>query len=67
LELDRLAWWAELFEPPCVGYAGSLGEVLPLAQVGADFIALGDWIWTHPQGPAAVVAEATGLLASSPA
>ena len=67
LELDRLAWWAELFEPPCVGYAGSLDEVLPLAQVGADFIALGDWIWTHPQGPAAVVAEATGLLASSPA
>ena len=66
-ELERLAWWAELFEPPCVGYAGSLDEVLPLAQVGADFIALGDWIWTHPQGPAAAVAEATARLASSPA
>jgi thiamine-phosphate pyrophosphorylase len=66
-ELDRLAWWAELFEPPCVGYAGSLDEILPLAQVGADFIALGDWIWTHPKGPAAAVADAARLLTSSPA
>jgi len=66
-ELDRLAWWAELFEPPCVGYAGSLDEVLPLAQVGADFIALGDWIWTHPKTPAAAIAEAAGLITSSPA
>ena len=64
-ELDRLAWWAELFEPPCVGYAGSLDEVLPLAQVGADFIALGDWIWTHPQGPAAAVAQATAPSSSA--
>jgi thiamine-phosphate pyrophosphorylase len=65
--LDRLAWWAELFEPPCVGYAGSLDEVLPLAQIGADFIALGDWTWTHPKGPAAAIAEAAGLMSSSPA
>jgi len=62
-ELDRLAWWAELFEPPCVGYAGGLDEVLPLVQVGADFMALGDWIWTHPQGAAAAVAMAASALA----
>ncbi len=66
-ELDRLAWWAELFELPCVGYAGSRDEILPLAQVGADFIALGDWIWTHPNGPAAAIAEAVAHIASSPA
>ena len=67
---ERLAWWAELFEPPCVGYAASLDEVSPLAQAGADFVALGDWIWTHAQGPAAVIAEAAGRLGttlSSPA
>ena len=29
----------------------SLDEVVPLAQAGADFIALGDWIWTQPQAP----------------
>ena len=34
---------------PCVGYAASHDEVAPLAQAGADFVALGDWIWTHPK------------------
>ena len=35
----------------------------PLAQAGADFVALGDWIWTHPEGAAAAVAAAAGALA----
>ena len=60
---ERLAWWAELLEPPCVGYAASLDEVSPLAQAGADFVALGDWIWTHAQGPVATVAAAAASLA----
>jgi thiamine-phosphate pyrophosphorylase len=59
---ERLAWWAELFQLPCVGYAASLDEVGPLAQAGADFIALGDWIWTKAQAPAAAVAAAAGRL-----
>ena len=42
---DRVAWWAEVFEIPCVGYAASPDEVAPLVKAGADFIALGDWIW----------------------
>ena len=60
--LERVAWWAELFQPPCIGYAASLDEVAPLAQAGADFVALGDWIWTHAQGPAAAVAAAAASL-----
>jgi len=63
--VERLSWWAELFQPPCVGYAASLDEVLPVAQAGADFVALGDWVWTHAEGAAAAVAAATGLLAES--
>jgi len=59
---ERLEWWSELFEAPCVGYAASLDEVAPLAQSGADFVALGDWIWTRADPPAAVVAEAAGRL-----
>ena len=58
----RLAWWAELFESPCIGYATSLDEIAPLAQAGADFVALGDWVWTHAQGPAAAVTMAAGHL-----
>ncbi len=59
--LERIAWWAELFQPPCVGYAANLDEVGALAQAGADFIALGDWIWTD--APADSVAEAIDRLA----
>ena len=63
---ERLEWWAQLFEPPCIGYAASLDEVAPLAQAGADFVALGDWIWTHAQGPAfAIVAAAHRLAAAA--
>jgi thiamine-phosphate pyrophosphorylase len=65
--LDRLEWWAHLVEIPCVGYAASRDEVAALAQTGADFIALGDWIWTEPQdagkGAAAAVAAAAEHLA----
>jgi thiamine-phosphate pyrophosphorylase len=40
---ERVAWWAEVFEVPCVGFAAALDEVGPLAAAGADFVALGDW------------------------
>ncbi len=59
--LERIAWWAELFQSPCVGYAANLDEVGALAQAGADFVALGDWIWTD--APADSVAAAVGRLA----
>jgi thiamine-phosphate pyrophosphorylase len=61
--VERLEWWAELFQPPCIGYAANLDEVSPLSQAGADFVALGDWIWTHTQGPTAAVKAAAGRLA----
>jgi thiamine-phosphate pyrophosphorylase len=55
---ERVAWWAEVFQAPCVAYAGSLDEVAPLVKAGADFIALGDWLWRDPQEIAATVARA---------
>ena len=48
----------------CVGYAASRDEVGALAQTGADFIALGEWIWTEPQSVAATVAAAAANLAA---
>jgi len=59
---ERVAWWAEVFEAPCVAYAGSIEEVTPLVQAGADFIALGDWLWCDPQEIAATVARAAESL-----
>jgi len=61
---DRLAWWAELFQLPCIGYAANTDEIRPLAQAGADFIALGDWIWTEPGGGEAAAAAAEQILAA---
>jgi thiamine-phosphate pyrophosphorylase len=60
--VEQLTWWAEIFEVPCVGYAATLDEVAPLAQTGADFIALGEWLWTQPQGVAAALRTAAGHL-----
>ena len=60
--LDRVAWWAELFEVPCVGWAGSLDEVADLAAAGADFVAIGDPIWTHADGPGPAMAAAAVRL-----
>ena len=65
--LDRVAWWAELFEVPCVGWAMSLDEVAAVAAAGADFVALADAVWADPRGPgAAIAAAATQLRKSEP-
>ena len=48
--LDRVAWWSELFEVPCVGYAATLEEIGPLAIAGADFVALGADLWVGAAG-----------------
>lgn len=63
--VERVAWWAEIFEPPCVGFAGSLDEIASLAAAGADFVALGEWLWTAASDPAAVVAAAARRLVGS--
>ncbi|WP_127091238.1 thiamine phosphate synthase [Aquabacter cavernae] len=57
--LDGVSWWAELFEVPCVGVAGTLMEVVALAGSGADFIALTGDLLT-PEGVAEAQARAAG-------
>jgi thiamine-phosphate pyrophosphorylase len=59
---ERVAWWAEVFEAPCVAFAAALSEVAPLVTAGADFIALGDWIWRDPRTAAATIADAAQRL-----
>jgi len=57
---ERVEWWAEVFEIPCVAYAASLAEVGPLAA--AEFVALGPSVLADPRGPGAAVAEALQRL-----
>jgi thiamine-phosphate pyrophosphorylase len=62
---ERLQWWAELFEPPCVGYAASLAEAGEFAAAGADFVLVGDFIWEDPRGPAAALMDAGRTIRQS--
>jgi len=59
---ERLDWWAELFEPPCVGFATSLEEAYDFAASGADFVLAGEFIWADPRGPKAALVEADAAI-----
>jgi thiamine-phosphate pyrophosphorylase len=65
--LDRVEWWAEVFQVPCIGFAGSLDEVAALAAAGADFVAVGEFIFADPRGPVAAALAASQLLLPEPA
>jgi len=54
---ERLEWWAELFEPPCVGFAASREEAYEFAAAGADFVLVGDFIWEDPRGVTEALSE----------
>ena len=61
--IDLGAWWAELFEPPCVLLSGrSMASVEACARTGADFVAVRAAVWEHPDGPATAIAEANAIL-----
>jgi thiamine-phosphate pyrophosphorylase len=64
--IERVAWWAEIFQTPCVAYAARLEDVAALAAAGADFVALGEAVW-RAASPAQAVATATTAAASGAA
>lgn len=59
---ERLEWWAELFEPPCVGYAMSLAEAEQFAEAGADFVLVAEMIWEDGRGAAAAIADSEAAI-----
>jgi thiamine-phosphate pyrophosphorylase len=60
--VERVAWWSEIFQLPCVAFAGSLDEVRELAGARADFVALGDAVWHDGPNAPKTVAQATKLV-----
>jgi thiamine-phosphate pyrophosphorylase len=51
-----LTWWVGLSELPCVAIGGiTPGNAAPLVRAGADFLAVSQGVWHHPQGPLAAV------------
>jgi thiamine-phosphate pyrophosphorylase len=61
---DRVAWWAELFEVPCIGFAVNLEEVGALAVAGADFVAI-DVVAAEPDAFSSIPVAAERLRAES--
>lgn len=43
--LERVAWWGEIFQVPCVAYAAQRDEIEQLARAHADFVAVSEDIW----------------------
>jgi len=62
--VERAAWWAELFNTPCVAHAEALADIPELAATGAEFISLGVAIFEAAEGPRAAVSEAVRLLSA---
>ncbi len=59
--VERVSWWAEIFQLPCIAYAAAIEEVSALAEARADFVALGGAIWGAGEHAPQAVAEATKL------
>jgi thiamine-phosphate pyrophosphorylase len=60
--IDRVAWWAEVFEIPCVAYAAMLDDIQAVVAAGADFVAVGDTLFDDPRGIVAAAADAAARL-----
>jgi thiamine-phosphate pyrophosphorylase len=60
--IERAEWWAEIFETPCAAFASSLDLVPEMAATGAEFVAVADAVWTHPDGPGASVRAVAAAL-----
>ncbi|MCX7898989.1 MAG: thiamine phosphate synthase [Methylocystis sp.] len=52
--IERVSWWAELFNTPCVARVAALDGVAPLAGAGADFVMLDDAVWGADDAGAAM-------------
>ena len=53
--LDKVAWWAEIFNVPCVGYAHGPDDAADLARAGAEFVALCGGLWDRPDAIASTL------------
>ena len=63
-EPDLLDWWQAVMTPPSVAMGGAgPHNAEALARAGADFVAVGEAIWAHPDGPEAAARAAAAALA----
>ena len=62
-EPEILEIWRETTDTPCVAIGGiTLENAAPLVRAGADFLAIANGIWRHPEGPGVAVAGFNALF-----
>lgn len=55
---ERAAWWAEIFETPCIAVATSPEDVAALVLTGSEFVGLESALWLDdPEGVRAAQAQ----------
>ncbi len=55
---EILEWWSEIMLPPCVAIGGiTVDNCRPLAEAGADMLAVVSGVWDHPRGATVAVQE----------
>lgn len=60
---ELITWWSETITVPCVAWdLSSADEARRYSQAGADFVAIGEPIWSHAKGPAKATAEFSASL-----
>jgi thiamine-phosphate pyrophosphorylase len=60
--VELLEWWAEMIEVPLVAEGGLTPELAATLAHAADFLALGDELWSHGEGPEAALRAFTDEL-----
>lgn len=62
---ELIEWWSGLFEIPCVAIGDiTIDNARPLVAAGADFLAIGNGVWHHKDGPEAAVRAFNALFTS---
>jgi thiamine-phosphate pyrophosphorylase len=64
--LERVEWWAGIFNVPCVGYARDPALAGEIAAAGAEFVALCDGLWDHPDTISTTIAAVGRAILPAP-
>lgn len=60
---ERIAWWASIFNVPCVGYADHPDRAGAIAEAGAEFVALCAGLWDDPAAIGPILRDVTRAIA----
>ncbi|MBC7506077.1 MAG: thiamine phosphate synthase [Sandarakinorhabdus sp.] len=62
---EILTWWTTISQLPCVAIGGiTPANAAPIVAAGADFVAVVNAVWSHPDGPGQGVKAFEAMLAA---